>query len=89
VLDFDQVLRSLGPYILEPAVFATSYENQAGELIVASTDLVEKTALSKHRLEQIKSLVRDLIPEDRGKLIETLQAAQDEVSVVDRADQLL
>src|SRR5438105_2633611 len=38
VLDFDALLQALGPHSVEPAVLATTYEDEEGELIVARSD---------------------------------------------------
>ncbi len=74
VLDFDQLLQSLGPYTTVPAVLATTYDYEDGELVVARTDAESREELSRHRLEQIGVLLRDVTPEDRAKLADKLRA---------------
>jgi hypothetical protein len=73
VLDFDGLLQSLGPYTVKPAVLVTTYEDEEGELIVARSDAESREMLSRHRLDQIEVLLRDVTPEDRVKLADKLQ----------------
>jgi hypothetical protein len=54
VLALDELLESLGPYSLEAAVLTCQYEEDARELVVAPTTEAGATALSHHRLDQIK-----------------------------------
>jgi hypothetical protein len=74
VLDLDRLLQSLGPYTLEPAVLATTYDGEDGELVVARTEQEAREELSRHRLDQIGALLRDVTPEDRAKLADELRA---------------
>jgi hypothetical protein len=76
VLDVDELLKSLGPYTVEPAVFATRYENEAGELVVAPTEEADRATLSKYRLEQIEVLLHEVTPEDWAKLADKLRSPQ-------------
>jgi Mg/Co/Ni transporter MgtE len=76
VLNYDALLQSLGPYTVEPAVLVTTYEEEAGELIVARSDAESIETLSEHRVDQIEVLLREVTPEDRAELVERLQAAQ-------------
>jgi hypothetical protein len=69
VLDLDELLKSLGPYTLEPAVLFSVYDHEEEDvLVVAATEPEERETLSRHRFEQIAQLIRDLIPEDRARL---------------------
>jgi hypothetical protein len=74
VLDFDRLLQSLGPYTMVPAVLATTYDCEEGELVVARTDAESRETLSRHRLDQIDMLLRDVTPEDRARLADRLRA---------------
>ena len=76
VLDFDKLLHSLGPHVVEPAVLGTEYEGEDGELVVARSDAESAETLSRHRLEPIDILLRDVTPEDRAKLADKLRALQ-------------
>jgi hypothetical protein len=76
VLDFDKLLQSLGPYVVEPAILITDYEGDEGELIVARSDVESTEMLSRHRVDQIEVLLRDVTPEDRAKLADKLEASQ-------------
>jgi hypothetical protein len=62
VLVLDETLESLGPYAVEAAVLAGEYENEPCELVVAPTTESGATALSHHRLDQIKPMLRELSP---------------------------
>ena len=61
---------------MEPAVLITEYEGDEGELIVARSDAESTEMLSRHRLDQIEMLLRDVTPEDRAKLADKLRALQ-------------
>jgi hypothetical protein len=74
VLEFDQLLQSLGPYTLEPAVLAATYDSEDGELVVARNDAESRKTLSRHRLDQIDVLLREVMLEDRARLADRLRA---------------
>jgi hypothetical protein len=74
VLEFDRRLQSLGLHAVEPAVLATTYDGEDGELVVARTDAESRETLSRHRLDQIDVLLRDVMPEDRARLADRLRA---------------
>jgi hypothetical protein len=74
VLDFDQLLQSLGAYTMEPAILATTYDGEDGKLVVAGTEQAAREELSRHRLDQIDVLLREVTPEDRVKLAHGLRA---------------
>jgi hypothetical protein len=76
VPELDEMVMSLGPHAVEPAVFHTMYEHRPGELVVSTSLEAARAALSGHRREQIEPLSRDLIPADRAMLIARLQASQ-------------
>jgi hypothetical protein len=76
VPELDEMVRSLGPHAVEPAVFLTTYDHRQGELVVAPSEYAARAALSRHRREQIEPLSRDLIPADRAWLFARLQAPQ-------------
>jgi hypothetical protein len=65
VLEFDELVQSLGPYATEPVVLFTNYEYEEGELVVAPTADAARAMLSSYRLEQIGPLIEDLTVEDR------------------------
>ena len=65
VLILDELLLSLGPYALEAAVLTGEYENEPCELVIAPTPEAAFSALSRHRLEQIKPALRELTTEDK------------------------
>jgi hypothetical protein len=68
VLEIDELVKSLGPYTLEPAVLVSHYEYEEDVLIVAATEKEERETLSRHRLMQISQLMCDLTPKDRARL---------------------
>ena len=76
VPELDEMVRSLGPHAVEPAIFLTMYENRPRELVVAPSLEAALAALSRHRLELIEPLSRDLIPSDRAMLVARLRAPQ-------------
>jgi hypothetical protein len=73
VLEFDQLLQSLGPFTVEPTILDTSYDYENGELIVARSDEESRQTLSRRRLDQIDVLLREVTPEDWAKLVEKLE----------------
>jgi hypothetical protein len=77
VPELDEMVRSLGPHAVEPAVFLTLHEHRPSELVVAPSENAARAALSRHRREQIEPLLRDLIPSDRALLVAGLQEPQD------------
>jgi hypothetical protein len=72
VLVLDELLESLGPFALEAAVLRGEYE--PCELVVAQTAQSRATALSHHRLDQIKPMLRELNAQDRQCLVALLQS---------------
>ena len=74
VLVLDETLESLGPYAVEAAVLTGEYENEPCELVVAPTTEAGATALSHHRLDQIKPMLRVLTAQDREPLVTLLRA---------------
>jgi hypothetical protein len=72
VLVLDELIASLGPYTLEPAVLTGIYESEPCELIVAPTEHAARTALSRHRLDQIKPALCELTAEDKKSLLALL-----------------
>jgi hypothetical protein len=68
VLELDELVQSLGPYTLEPAVLVSTYEYEEDVLIVAATENEERETLSRHRLEQIMQLMSELTSQDRERL---------------------
>ncbi len=73
VLVLDELLESLGPYAVEAAVLTGEYENEPCKLVVAPTTEAGATALSHHRLDQIKPLLRELTAQDRQSLVTLLR----------------
>lgn len=69
VLVLDELLESLGPYTLEAAVLTAEYENEPCELVIAPTAEAGATALSHHRLNQIKPMLQELTAQDRQSLV--------------------
>jgi hypothetical protein len=67
-LELDELVKSLGPYTLEPAVLISNYEYDEDVLVVAATEEEERQTLSRYRMEQISQLMRDLTTEDRARL---------------------
>jgi hypothetical protein len=72
--DYDELIQSLGPYVAEPAIVETVYESESCELVVAWSEVEATETLSRHRLDQIELLPREVTPEDRARLAERLQA---------------
>jgi hypothetical protein len=68
IAEFDELVSSLGPYTLEPAVLLRDYDHEEDPFIVASTENEEMETLSRHRLAQISHLMSDLSAEDRARL---------------------
>jgi hypothetical protein len=72
----DELIQSLGPYVAEPAIIETVYESEVCDLVVAGSDVEAAETLSRRRMEQIELLLREVTPEDRARLAETLQSAR-------------
>jgi hypothetical protein len=72
VLGLDELIVSLGPHALEATVFTGDYENEPCELVVAPTPQAAHSALSRHRLDQIKPALRELTAEDKKSLVALL-----------------
>jgi hypothetical protein len=68
VLALDELIVSLGPHAIEAAVFTGDYENEPCDLVVAPTPEAAFSALSRHRLGQIKPALRELTAEDKKSL---------------------
>ena len=75
VLVLDELLVSLGPYTLEAAVLTGEYEHEPCELVIAPTPEAGATALSHHRLSQIKPMLLELTAQDRQLLVTLLREA--------------
>jgi hypothetical protein len=73
VLGLDELLEALGPYAVEAAVLTGKYENEPYELVVAPTPEAGATALSHHRLDQIKPMLRELTAQDCESLVTLLR----------------
>jgi hypothetical protein len=73
VLVLDEMLESLGPYAVEAAVLTGEYEHEPCELVVAPTTEAGATALSHHRLNQIRPMLHELNAQDRGSLATLLR----------------
>jgi hypothetical protein len=72
VLALDELIVSLGPQTIEAAVLTGEYENEPCELMVAPTPHAARSALSRHRLDQIKPALRELTAEDKKSLVDLL-----------------
>jgi hypothetical protein len=72
VLALDELIVSLGPHTVEAAVFTGDYESEPCELVVAPTPQEGRSALSRHRLDQIKPALRELTTEDKKSLVALL-----------------
>jgi hypothetical protein len=70
----DVLLRALAPYALEAAVFEGVYDYDSVEIIIAPPGETGRVAMSQLRLHQIEPLLGELVPGDRARLIENLQA---------------
>ena len=66
--ELDDIIQSLGPYTIEPAMVKYEYEGSAGELYVGPENTREAKE-SAASLEKIEGLLADLTDEDREKLI--------------------
>ncbi len=64
--EFDELITSLGPYLLEPAVLIRDYDHEENPFIIAATEKAERETLSRHHLKQISGLLHDLTAEDRA-----------------------
>ena len=73
VLVLDETLESLGLYAVEAAVLTGEYENEPCELVVASSKEAAATALSHHRLNQIRPMLHELNAQDRESLVTLLR----------------
>jgi hypothetical protein len=69
----DELIRSLGPYVAEPAIVETVYESEACDLVVARSEVEAEETLSRHRVAQIEVLLQEVTPEDRARLAEKLR----------------
>jgi hypothetical protein len=74
--DCDELIRSLGPQVAEPAIVETVYESETCELVVARSEAEAAETLSRHRLDQIEVLLREVTPEDRAKLADQLRTSR-------------
>ena len=74
VLILDELLLSLGPHAPEGAVLTGEYENGPCELVIAPTAEAGASALSHHRLNQIKPMLRELTAQDRHSLVDLLRS---------------
>jgi hypothetical protein len=72
VLALDELIVSLGPHAVEAAVFTGDYESEPCELVVAPTPGAAHSALSRHRLDQIRPALRELTAEDKKSLVALL-----------------
>jgi hypothetical protein len=72
VLVLDELIMSLGPHSVQPAIFNGGYENEPCELMVAQTPQAAQTAMSRHRFDQIRQLLSELTVEDRKSLLTLL-----------------
>jgi hypothetical protein len=72
VLVLDELIGSLGPHALEPAVLTGMYESEPCELVVAPTEQAARAALSRHRLDQIRPSLCELTAEDKKLLVDLL-----------------
>jgi hypothetical protein len=72
VLALDELIMSLGPYVVEPAVLSGTDEREPCEVVVAATARAARVALSRYRLEQIKPVLSELVAEDRMQLVSLL-----------------
>jgi hypothetical protein len=72
VLALDELIVSLGPHAVEAAVFTGDYESEPCELVVAPTPETAFSALSRHRLDQIRPALRELTAEDKKLLVHLL-----------------
>jgi hypothetical protein len=73
VLALDELLESLGPYSLEAGILSCQYEEDACELVVASSKEAAAIALSHHRLNQIRPMLQELNAQDRESLVTLLR----------------
>jgi hypothetical protein len=73
--EIEELLRSLGPYASEGAVFSGDCDGQPWELVVAPSEETGRIALSHCRLEEIDPLVDELTVEDRARLVAKIQAS--------------
>jgi hypothetical protein len=73
VLVLDETLESLGPYAVEAPVPTGEYENEPCEVVVASSKAAAATALSHHRLNQIRPMLHELNAQDRESLVTSLR----------------
>jgi hypothetical protein len=69
----EELLISLGPFTREGDVLSGQYDGEPCELVVGSTEEACSLALSCHRLEQIRSMARELVARDRRALVAWLQ----------------
>jgi hypothetical protein len=72
VLALDELIVSLGPHAVEAAVFTGEYESEPCELVIAPTPETACSAISRHRLEQIKPALGELTAEDKKSLVALL-----------------
>jgi hypothetical protein len=72
VLVLDELIMSLGPHSVQPAVLTGVYEDEPCELMVAQTPQAAQMAMSRHRFDQIRQLLSELTVEDRKSLLTLL-----------------
>jgi hypothetical protein len=74
--DCDELIQSLGPHVVEPAIIETVYESESCELVVARSEVEAAETLSRHRVAQIEVLLREVTPEDRARLADQLRTSR-------------
>ena len=70
----DELIQSLGPHVAEPAIVETVYESEGCILVVARSEAEAAEKRSRHRVDQIEVLLREVTPEDRAKLADQPRA---------------
>ena len=74
VLRLEEQLQALGPYAHEAAIFQRHHELDVCDVIVAPSREAGLVALSRRRLEECRLSIEAMVPEDRARLVEELQA---------------
>jgi hypothetical protein len=72
----EEQLQALGPFAREAVVFRRIHDLDACDVIVAPSREAGLVALSRVNLEDCRFLLAAMLPEDRTRLVEELQAGR-------------
>jgi hypothetical protein len=77
VRKIERLIGSLGPYALDAEVFEGQFNHLPREVVVARPGDDGRVLLSAYRMQQVRDLIGDLVPDHRAWLIDLLREAKD------------